>query len=550
MRSLIILTVLFAIVLVSCGEGADDPSDSPAVSAEVGPSPTPVLPLVSMGIPPKFDGTMSYEEQIVRSAVVARVSFVSVAPGAEQKAGRSDTYYSIMVFTFTVHEYLKGSGGKTVTALVPDTVRQWPTRDSAVGGARSLISERDTTYDSRQAILFLKRNRDWVSTLTGDQYFLGWETLWEGDGYSIAGIRQKPWLPSADDTSLRSNVDSAPQAFLLDDPRNPTGGRVVGRSSGSSSAPTLALADLRAVVSRISGESAAGDGSEKWDLCLQEKYGFERYYDWLRSQGQTGNTFNRELDSGQAAGAVVLEAPQRVGLLPDVYGTFAPAGADGDYFEIKNSEPTTGAAHIIAQPPDPPDAFLYTLSSVSARPLSAGEYSYHIEGVSALRVICAGAVDDEEEWRTFDVTVSPPAGTAYEAMFDPATDGSAISASSVLKPYTASGADTATVSDISWESGTLKIGIDPVTAHSGHWTDFIDIDGDVALSLALNDATVDTVAKTLSWSVTNQPWEVDDKMMLRIYRKITSVTVTLSPPGGGELHLHRHHRRVDRLRRM
>ena len=87
----------------------------------------------------------------------------------------------------------------------------------------------------------------------------------------------------------------------------------------------------------------------------------------------------------------------------------------------------------------------------------------------------------------------------------------------MLKPYTATGADAATVSDISWQSGTLKIKLDPVTAHTGHLIDFIDVDGDVALSLALSGATVDAAAKTLSWSVSSQPWKAGDKMMVRIH---------------------------------
>ena len=139
-------------------------------------------------------------------------------------------------------------------------------------------------------------------------------------------------------------------------------------------------------------------------------------------------------------------------------------------------------------------------------------------------------VAEEKPWKQIFVTVSASDGVTYEAMFDPVTDGTAVKASSVLKPYTANGADAVTVSDISWESGTLRIGMDPVTAYAGKYIDFIDVDGELALPLKLVDATVDATAKTLSWTVADAPWEAGDKRMLRIYEKVAS-TCTVAEGG-------------------
>ena len=56
----------------------------------------------------------------------------------------------------------------------------------------------------------------------------------------------------------------------------------------------------------------------------------------------------------------------------------------------------------------------------------------------------------------------------------------------------------------------------PHTALAGRVVDFIELDGKVSLSLIVDEATVDTANNTLSWSVSPQPWEDGDKLMVRI----------------------------------
>ena len=65
-------------------------------------------------------------------------------------------------------------------------------------------------------------------------------------------------------------------------------------------------------------------------------------------------------------------------------------------------------------------------------------------------------------------------------------------------------------------SGTVKLKLNPHDGLTGHALDFIEMDGTVSLSLDVNDAAVDSVSRTLSWSVVSQPWEDGDKLMLRI----------------------------------
>ena len=116
----------------------------------------------------------------------------------------------------------------------------------------------------------------------------------------------------------------------------------------------------------------------------------------------------------------------------------------------------------------------------------------------------------------------------HEALFDPVTDGSAVAADNsngVLKPssFTDAGATT-TIERIEWEAGTVKLKLTPHTALAGRIVDFIELDGTVSLSLIIDDATVNDATNTLSWSVSPQPWEDGDKLMLRIREVLSTST--------------------------
>ena len=129
------------------------------------------------------------------------------------------------------------------------------------------------------------------------------------------------------------------------------------------------------------------------------------------------------------------------------------------------------------------------------------------------------------EWT---VTVNAPEGTLHEAFFDPVTDGTAVAADSTngaLDPatFTDANSGSATIERIAWEpgtgeSGTVKLKLSPHNGMAGHTVNFIALDGSVSLSLRVADATVDATNETLSWTVTSQPWQSGDKLMLRIHQ--------------------------------
>ena len=110
------------------------------------------------------------------------------------------------------------------------------------------------------------------------------------------------------------------------------------------------------------------------------------------------------------------------------------------------------------------------------------------------------------------ITVTAPEGTLAEAFYDPVADGGATTAAT-------------TVGTIRYETNTVKATLTPTVTN--HILDFIALDGSVALSLDVVDAT--TTDGVLSWTVASAPWSTGDKLMLRIRQPLPSVTVTLSP---------------------
>ena len=177
------------------------------------------------------------------------------------------------------------------------------------------------------------------------------------------------------------------------------------------------------------------------------------------------------------------------------------------------------------------DSIYYNRSVVSARPLPEGMYRFHFNSVWAVFVPCDGYTVSYE----WTVAVNTPEGTLHEAFFDPVTVGTAVAADStnpstgsgqagVLEPATFSDANgaSATIERIAWEpgsgeSGTVKLKLSPHTGIAGHTVNFIALDGSVPLSLQVADATVDAETGTLSWTVTSQPWQSGDKLMLRVH---------------------------------
>ncbi len=107
-----------------------------------------------------------------------------------------------------------------------------------------------------------------------------------------------------------------------------------------------------------------------------------------------------------------------------------------------------------------------------------------------------------------------------EAFFDPAALalGVGFSATSgVLDPVAFSiGGTSTSITGLKWATNAVVMTLSPYVSLSGQAVDFIELDGSVGLSLTASSATADSTAGTLTWTVSEQPWEDGDQLMLRI----------------------------------
>ena len=496
--------------------------------------PTPAVvdqPHTTMTVsPPAGDfyrtGPESVEEIIIWSDIVAKVRMRSatgtVEYGPSAPDGYSTVYTSALDFNFEVLEYLKGAGSTEIVAVVRDHIG-YDTEAEAYAVLPGIVASRDTRWDDREAIVFL----DDVYQREG-RYLLGYITLFGEDAYTVASPYYRTWLPDAKSatssaTTTGSSVrpGSSEQQFLLADPakQNSAGGSGQSsvRSTGAAGdSTTITLSALNTRVAELRREVDAGDGSREYMKCVHETYLMERQIRWLiRNEGTAVRRIYHNVGSGLRAGTAVYQ-DNGIGLFPDKAGRHWLEGEDNDLFTVGTFDylPFTFAGN------GPHDSIWYTRRISTVRPLPAGEYRFFSNGMWAGRLVCGAYSELERNLDDNFVTATAPENTVHEAFFDPAAIGSGVGASAtdgVLKPAAFSlDNSTTTISSLKWHDGSVVMTLTPYTSLSAHTLSFIELDGEVSLSLNTDAATSTAASSTLSWSVTDQLWHDGDLLMLRI----------------------------------
>ena len=465
-------------------------------------------PTGGLGSSPDYFGPAPLEETIAGADVIARVQLRSVSAVAEQKAGQTD-YIAALDYRFRVLEYLRGSGGNELVAVAYDSGETFSRNGSAITRANALKDRRDTQWDAREAIIFLEdAHPNLPSSSQADRYRLG-AVSFHGpheDYYTIASRWGKKWLPAASSGPARASSGAGTQRFLLDAPALAASGGASGASGQSAgSATTITLTDMKAKIAANDREVAAGGGSEEYKECLYLKHRWEREVRYRKEK--MGGVYHytrhdKSVGSGLPSGIRVY-TDSTSGYLSTEYGETPPSNMG----EMR----VTGRDHnlFVAQWP----AIVHT-----ARPLPAGEYKFYYSERPQQYIICDGQPEEEKKRDEAFVTVAALAGTVHEAFFDPVAIGSAVGADAsngVLDPkaFSMGGASTA-LQSLKWQGGSATLTLSVPASLSGHFLDFIALDGTVAVSLDGGEASVS--GGTLTWSVAAQPWQADDRLMLRI----------------------------------
>ena len=523
----IAVCLLAVVVAVACGQGdTSNPTLTPPPSASALPDPTPapraasvptVPPTLLVPTPtpeihssndPVYSVSPSLEEQVFFSDAIVRASLLSASAGTESvpsDPGVAPTYRAVHELRFTVHEYLKGSGPSEVVVVVRDE-DTFVAETDALSWAQEQLTERETIWDDREGVLFLRTAEPYQSggasggsqrsTAQGDtaqrspvpvlEFTLSNYTVQTPWDYSIDTL-SRAWLPARDAESptTRSSESSRAQVYITDGSQSPP--------------PVVSVLDLRSKIAELETTLASGAGIEGFWECIGTKILRERTY--RAGSPWTPSEFATTSASGSAAGTEVHRKhnPYR----ETQYHRFWLSGQAGGLFQTliddADSVPDNGYDHALAL----------------ARPLPAGEYRVNYHKQHYVYFPCNFVPDTYSKWT---VTVTAPADTLHEAFFDPVAIGAAVGAdgaNGVLKPAAfAVGGASATITSLKWESGTVTMELNPSAFLAAHAIDFIALDGSVTSTLSFDDATQRGGA--LTWSVASQPWTAGDLLMLRI----------------------------------
>ena len=452
----------------------------------------------------------SVEQEIFRSTTIVRATLQSAAAAVEtlpSEPGVASTYQAVQELRFTVHEYLKGSG-PTALLVVVRGADGYPTEAAARADAAFAVQVRVTTWDARQAVLFLEapaRPYTPASASGGATGTSGTtapavlqftrlnnnESPW---AYSVDTL-SRAWLPAEDIPA----EGGTPTAFITD--------------GGPTPPPTITLADLRARIAALAAELEAGEGIDGYAACIYGRILRERYN---RADPWTPLQEAVTLVSGSAAGTEVSRGNNAYG--DPQYSRYWLSGPNAAQFEVlvsdDDGQASTGYDHLL----------------VAARPLPSGEYEVFYNSQRYPRFSCNFVPDDAYD--DFTVTVTAPAGTVHEVFFDPAALGSGVvgrdAAHGVLAPAavgTAGGAAAAATSSgtsailrrLTWDAGQLRLDVSGTTL-AGQQLELIRLDGTVGLTLRGDAATATATAggHELRWPVCTQPWQPGERLMLRI----------------------------------
>ena len=409
-----VVLVVVMVALMACGQATQvvpepaepaEPTREPALPAPPPPPPPTGSRVVSAApvITPNI-GLLSLEVTILTSDLIVKARLNSIT--SDTSTDKNGKYRGIVKFNLTVSEHLRGTSPTMIAGVWIDG---WPydTRAEAMNKANMLIAGRDTQWDDREAVIFLKSsNTTTARYLPESSHYLlawgGWDRTGRDDLHTLYSNQRRTWLPSSSESSggsgARSTDDS--QELLLALPQSARRsesagtGETAGRSTGTdtSNGQSTTLGALKDTIRKLMAEYNGGDGSSAHKECVVQKYQhLSKARNWPALYGNPYNALGVEhsLASGLASGTVVSERatydPYVVLTNPTPpLASMWVSGRDAAHFEAFN--PTVYGVDLDN------DGTLDKLKSETGvrttRPLPAGGYRITVHHESAWHAPC------------------------------------------------------------------------------------------------------------------------------------------------------------------
>ena len=456
------------------GPGLETSAPTPIPPLSV---PTPTVPIFHPLVNPLSLVSPSIEEQILTSAVIVRASLLSATAGTEtvpSGGGVAPTYRPLQELRFRAHEYLKGTGPSEALVVVRGD-HTYLTEAEALQAATTLVSDRNTTWDGREGVLFLNNTspRHIPAGASDDEESgarapgatpapafaftlsnYGTQTEWE---YTVDTL-SRAWLPAMDsegasDDAARSSDLPAP-VFITDGTQSPP--------------PVITLVELRSSIAEIDAMLQAGTSAE-YKKCVYHKITRERHY---RLVPYTPHLEAVTLASGSEAGT-------------EVYRHRFSQRNDAQYFNLwlSGPDPEFFGAVIVDADSDASNGYDDTLTI--SRPLISGQYRVFYNLQHFIHIPCNSKPADA--YIDVTITVTAPTGTLHEAFFDPGATGGGVgfsSATGSMEPAGfAVGGAAAAIGGLLWRDGSAILTLAPYAALTTYDLDFIALDGSVSLTL-------------------------------------------------------------------
>ena len=371
-----------------------------------------------------FFGDGTIEEKIVRSDAVVRATLGTLVNEVTEAA--SGKYRIALKFTFTVHEYLKGTGADSIVVYWVDG-REYETSAAATADKPRITSWRDSQWDDREAILFLYDDHSHLEDLgsgldakladantflisVGKQYI-------QDDNYSLYSERWRVWLPLSQcsrpvfETGCKPGVSVRCAYFER---------RVKWKVHHYS---TITLADLKTLIASINTAVSSSSDPVAYTECLQTKYLNERMAAFHETQGRTDtDMFGRphivlSTASGQPAGTLInAELGYGVEGFTERSRMWLEGG-DAELFTVTEGPeaPYTGTEEL------EPGTFTFDFQFRTARPLAVRR----VRGIKGrdlgfLQITSCAKYRPALNWT---VTVTAPSGNGSRSVFRPHRDG-------------------------------------------------------------------------------------------------------------------------------
>ena len=506
-----LLLILLSALLSSCGwestpsapmpPATPAPAAQPVIPAAVTP-PTPAPPATPLPatygspIPDVLYIDRSHEGKAIAS-VQERIYLADVVVRARLQGASND------VLRFRSVSYLKGTGPKTFTV-------------------RGETDGRPTQWDSQDAILFLDElvgeteDFEFTDTSTGWTYVWNYSDHYTGNlraGYTL-GTRNPVWLPLESSRTSRT--------------RSPHEAPHVADNDALGNTVSVAQSEIERTIRWTSGpggKSAAGgrarsatEGTNSTTTATLHDYGvcLDNAMEYYRKKQDDELEFNgprpinlheMPLESGQREGTALIDSHHF--MFGYGYSERWLEGPDSGLFTTRLVDNDDSAFNG------------YNEQVLTTRPLPTGTYRIDYWGYPFRFAFCDFRPDDY--YSMIDVAVTPPPGTVHEAFFDPATTTAGVgflagsaTTTGVLEPagFSMRGRDI-DITGLEWRTGQVVLSFDR-TVQLSDGLSFIETDGTAGLYLSQYDATEDLRARTVTWDVSEQPWEPGDVLMLRI----------------------------------